>query len=135
MKKQGKTPAIARPVLQGVSEAALSVDSFISAASFLSTTRVLTNAAIAGKKDELRGLKENVIIGHLIPAGTGMKRYRSVHLDEDEKLLEIQKEVDKARREQKVDTSAYADDFDAEELGDMKTVGEPVDIDEGSFEE
>ncbi len=135
MKKQGKTPAIARPVLQGVSEAALSVDSFISAASFLSTTRVLTNAAIAGKKDELRGLKENVIIGHLIPAGTGMKRYRSVHLDEDEKLLELQKDVDRARKEQKVDTSAYADDFDAEELGDMKTVGEPVDIDEGSFEE
>ncbi|MBO8436656.1 MAG: DNA-directed RNA polymerase subunit beta', partial [Spirochaetes bacterium] len=129
MKKQGKTPAIARPVLQGVSEAALSVDSFISAASFLSTTRVLTNAAIAGKKDELRGLKENVIVGHLIPAGTGMKRYRSVRLEEDEKLLELQKEVDRARKEQKVDTSAYADDFDAEELGDMKTVGEVVDSD------
>ena len=133
MKRQGKTPAIARPVLQGVSEAALSVDSFISAASFLSTTKVLTNAAIAGKKDELRGLKENVIIGHLIPAGTGMKRYRSVHLDEDEQLLELQKEVDRVRREQKA--SEPVEDFDAEDLGDMKTVGEMPDMTEVQIEE
>ena len=128
-----KTPAIARPVLQGVSEAALSVDSFISAASFLSTTKVLTNAAIAGKKDELRGLKENVIIGHLIPAGTGMKRYRSVHLDEDEQLLELQKEVDRVRKEQKA--AEPIDDFDAEDLGDMKTVGEISGMEEVSTEE
>ncbi len=132
-KRQGKTPAIARPVLQGVSDAALSVDSFISAASFLSTTRVLTNAAIAGKKDELRGLKENVIIGHLIPAGTGMKRYRNVRLEEDEKLLELQKEVDKARMERRA--AEPIDDLDIEELGDMKTVGAAVDIDDAQLDE
>ena len=132
-KREGRTPAIARPVLQGVSDAALSVDSFISAASFLSTTRVLTNAAIAGKKDELRGLKENVIIGHLIPAGTGMKRYRNVRLEEDEKLLELQKEVDKARAERK--SAEPIEDLDIEDLGDMKTVGASVDIDEGLEDE
>ncbi len=132
-KREGRTPAIARPVLQGVSDAALSVDSFISAASFLSTTRVLTNAAIAGKRDELRGLKENVIIGHLIPAGTGMKRYRNVRLEEDEKLLELQKEVDRARAERKA--AEPIDDLDIEELGDMKTVGAAVDIDEGQIDE
>ena len=133
-KREGRTPAIGRPVLQGVSDAALSVDSFISSASFLSTTKVLTNAAIAGKKDELRGLKENVIIGHLIPAGTGLKRYRTVRLDEDEKLLELQKEVDRARRERKADLPED-DDLDVEEIADMKTVGEPVDIDEPVDEE
>ena len=132
-KKEGKTPAIARPVLQGVSEAALSVDSFISAASFLSTTKVLTEAAIAGKKDKLRGLKENVIIGHLIPAGTGMKRYRSVRLEEDEKLLELQKEVDKARRERKL--AEPQEDLDVEDLGDMKTVGAAVEAEDTQFDE
>lgn len=123
-KREGRQPAIARPVLQGVSDAALSVDSFISAASFLSTTRVLTNSAIAGKKDELRGLKENVIIGHLIPAGTGMKKYRDVHL-EDEHLLEIQAEIDKARKEMKdYGTTSSQEEAEIAELGDMKTVGE-----------
>ncbi len=132
-KKAGGTPAIGRPVLQGVSEAALSVDSFISAASFLSTTKVLTEAAIAGKKDELRGLKENVVIGHLIPAGTGMKRYRNVRLDEDEKLLELQKELDKARRENRI--SEPQPDLDIEDIGDMETVGTAVDIDDSFTEE
>ena len=122
-KKEGKQPAIARPVLQGVSDAALSVDSFISAASFLSTTKVLTNSAIAGKKDELRGLKENVIIGHLIPAGTGMKRYRNVHL-EDEKLLEIQSEKDRERKERKPDAVSAEEEKELQELGDMNTLGE-----------
>ena len=121
-KRQGKQPAIARPVLQGVSEAALSVDSFISAASFLSTTKVLTNAAIAGKKDELRGLKENVIIGHLIPAGTGMKRYRDVHLD-DERLLELQAEKDKEERMKPSEVTS-AEEREIEDIADMKTLGE-----------
>ena len=93
----------------------------------------MTNAAIAGKKDELRGLKENVIIGHLIPAGTGMKRYRNVRLEEDEKLLELQKEVDRARAERK--SAEPIDDLDIEDLGDMKTVGASVDIDEGLEDE
>jgi DNA-directed RNA polymerase subunit beta' len=69
---QGKRPATAKPVLLGITKASLSTDSFISAASFQETTRVLTEAAIMGKKDDLRGLKENVIVGRLIPAGTGL---------------------------------------------------------------
>ncbi len=75
---QGKEPAVARPVLLGITKASLETDSFLSAASFQETTRVLTDAAIKGKVDRLLGLKENVIIGKLIPAGTGMARYRSV---------------------------------------------------------
>jgi DNA-directed RNA polymerase subunit beta' len=68
----GKLPAIYEHVLLGITKASLSTDSFISAASFQETTRVLTEAAIMGKRDELRGLKENVIVGRLIPAGTGL---------------------------------------------------------------
>jgi len=79
--KEGKRPPKARPVLTGITKAALSTDSFISAASFQETTRVLSEAAIAGKRDYLRGLKENVIIGRLIPAGTGRKEYRKVTWD------------------------------------------------------
>ncbi len=76
----GGEPAGGHPVLLGITKASLATDSFLSAASFQETTRVLTDAAIAGKEDELLGLKENVIIGKLIPAATGMKRYRSVRL-------------------------------------------------------
>ncbi|WP_099352734.1 DNA-directed RNA polymerase subunit beta' [Fredinandcohnia onubensis] len=72
----GKAPATGRPVLLGITKASLETDSFLSAASFQETTRVLTDAAIKGKRDELLGLKENVIIGKLVPAGTGMNRYR-----------------------------------------------------------
>ena len=72
----GKIPATGRPVLLGITKASLETDSFLSAASFQETTRVLTDAAIKGKRDELLGLKENVIIGKLVPAGTGMQRYR-----------------------------------------------------------
>ena len=89
--EDGGQPAVARPMFQGITRAALNIDSFISAASFQETTKVLTNAAIAGSSDELRGLKENVIIGHLIPAGTGMKRYRNIKLfDKDKGDLDIQ---------------------------------------------
>ncbi len=73
---EGKYPATGRPVLLGITKASLETDSFLSAASFQETTRVLTDAAIKGKRDELLGLKENVIIGKLVPAGTGMQRYR-----------------------------------------------------------
>jgi DNA-directed RNA polymerase subunit beta' len=76
----GGEPANGHPVLLGITKASLATESFLSAASFQETTRVLTDAAIAGKEDELLGLKENVIIGKLIPAATGMKRYRSVKL-------------------------------------------------------
>src|SRR5262247_1179674 len=76
----GKSPATAQPVLLGITKASLSTDSFISAASFQETTRVLTEAAISGKTDDLRGLKENVIVGRLIPAGTGLSAYTRVEL-------------------------------------------------------
>ncbi|MEC1717477.1 DNA-directed RNA polymerase subunit beta' [Schinkia azotoformans] len=78
---QGGRPAVARPVLLGITKASLETESFLSAASFQETTRVLTDAAIKGKRDELLGLKENVIIGKLVPAGTGMTRYRKVRYD------------------------------------------------------
>ena len=74
----GKTPALGKPILLGITKAALETDSFLSAASFQETTRILTDAAIKGKVDTLSGLKENVIIGKLIPAGTGSKAYRDV---------------------------------------------------------
>jgi DNA-directed RNA polymerase subunit beta' len=77
---QGKRPATAKPVLLGITKASLSTDSFISAASFQETTRVLTEAAISGKTDDLRGLKENVIVGRLIPAGTGLSNYTRVEV-------------------------------------------------------
>jgi DNA-directed RNA polymerase subunit beta' len=76
----GSEPASARPKLQGITRASLTTDSWLSAASFQETTRVLTEAAIRGKRDPLLGLKENVIIGKLIPAGTGMSRYRSIRI-------------------------------------------------------
>lgn len=91
VKEEGGQPAVARPMFQGITKAALNIDSFISAASFQETTKVLTNAAIAVSSDELRGLKENVIIGHLIPAGTGMKQYRDIKLfDKNKSDLDIQ---------------------------------------------
>ena len=85
-KKKGKKPAefrdaepaMSEPVLLGITSASLSTDSWISAASFQETTKVLTDAAIEGKMDHLLGLKENVIMGHLIPAGTGLKKFRDV---------------------------------------------------------
>ena len=73
---EGKTPATGRPVLLGITKASLETDSFLSAASFQETTRILTDAAIHGRVDHLNGLKENVIIGKLIPAGTGARKYR-----------------------------------------------------------
>jgi DNA-directed RNA polymerase subunit beta' len=81
---QGLRPAAAKRVLLGITKASLATESFLSAASFQETTRVLTEAAIKGKEDRLIGLKENVIIGKLIPAGTGMKRYRNIAVEKIE---------------------------------------------------
>ena len=81
MEKEGKQPAEGKQVMLGITKASLATNSFLSAASFQETTKVLTEAAIKGKVDPLIGLKENVIIGKLIPAGTGMKRYRDVRLN------------------------------------------------------
>jgi DNA-directed RNA polymerase subunit beta' len=87
VKKSGGTPATSEPLLLGITKASLSTESFISASSFQETTKVLTEAAISGKEDELRGLKENVIMGRLIPAGTGLGAYK--HLD-----IEVETPVD-----------------------------------------
>ncbi len=95
--KDGGSPAVGRRALLGITKASLATESFLSAASFQETTRVLTEAAIKGKEDNLIGLKENVIIGKLIPAGTGMRRYRAIDvsplnakadIEDDERKLE-----------------------------------------------
>jgi DNA-directed RNA polymerase subunit beta' len=78
------TPATAEPLLLGITKASLSTESFISAASFQETTKVLTEAAIQGKRDKLTGLKENVIMGRLIPAGTGLSRYMRMEIESEE---------------------------------------------------
>jgi DNA-directed RNA polymerase subunit beta' len=83
MHKKGKKPAVGTPILLGITKASLTTDSFISAASFQETTRVLTEAASAGKRDFLQGLKENVIMGHLIPAGTGFKIHQNIEIEKD----------------------------------------------------
>jgi len=90
----GGQPAKGHPLLVGITKASLSTDSFVSAASFQETTRVLTEAAIEGKVDRLRGLKENVIMGKLIPAGTGMSTYRDMQLAEDETIRPPEDDMD-----------------------------------------
>lgn len=87
---KGLRPAVAKRVLLGITKASLATDSFLSAASFQETTRVLTDAAIKGKEDHLIGLKENVILGKLIPAGTGMKKYRNIAIEKDEPVVEVE---------------------------------------------
>jgi len=92
---EGGEPAQEKPVLLGITKASLATDSFLSAASFQETTRVLTEAAIKGKMDPLLGLKENVIIGKLVPAGTGMSRYRNVEINQvDEEIADLTEPVD-----------------------------------------
>jgi DNA-directed RNA polymerase subunit beta' len=85
----GEEPAVARPVLLGITKASLETESFISAASFQDTTRVLTEASTLGKTDTLEGFKENVIMGHLIPAGTGFKLYSNIEVHPAEGVEEI----------------------------------------------
>jgi DNA-directed RNA polymerase subunit beta' len=98
----GKRPAVARPMLLGITKASLDTDSWLSAASFQETTRILTDAAIKGKVDHLKGLKENVIIGHLLPAGTGLRgplkspETIAKEKEEAERLAELKKSEDEA---------------------------------------
>jgi len=105
---EGKRPAIAEPLLLGITKASLSTESFISAASFQETTKVLTQAAIEGKVDYLRGLKENVIMGRLIPAGTGLARYRHLRL-----MTEAQAQTVAAAQPEERATDAGDDDQEA----------------------
>ena len=99
---KGLRPAVAKRVLLGITKASLATDSFLSAASFQETTRVLTDAAIKGKEDHLIGLKENVILGKLIPAGTGMKKYRNIAIEKDEPEVE---EVEETEEVEEIDVA------------------------------
>ena len=87
--EEGKRPATGKRVLLGITKASLATDSFLSAASFQETTRVLTEAAVKGKIDDLVGIKENVIIGKLIPAGTGMQKYQNIHINTEKELEKV----------------------------------------------
>ncbi len=117
----GKEPPEGKQVMLGITKAALATNSFLSAASFQETTRVLTDAAIKGKVDPLVGLKENVIIGKLIPAGTGMKCYRSVQLDTDEAAEEF-------LRQREAAASSYLEDDDRPPADEEQE--EPLEIEE-----
>lgn len=122
--EEGKTPADGKQVLLGITKASLATNSFLSAASFQETTKVLTEAAIKGKVDPLIGLKENVIIGKLIPAGTGMKRYRDVRLNTDlseEDSLEVseeEEELSEKFEEYRDESFDDTEDMDAEDYMD-----------------
>ena len=115
LKEEGKVPAEGKRILLGISKSSLATDSFLSAASFQETTRVLTEAAIRGKKDELVGLKENVIIGKIIPAGTGMLKYRNIKVKEDETVLKKQMEEEMKRKKREIDDTNLFKDFDEDE--------------------
>jgi DNA-directed RNA polymerase subunit beta' len=114
----GGRPAIGRPLLLGITKASLSTDSFISAASFQETTRVLTEASINGAVDGLRGLKENVIVGRLIPAGTGMEYYRNIQLSPEieEAAAQVQQEVTAAFEEAERELELMRQEGEAEEM-------------------
>ena len=128
---EGKQPAEGSQVMLGITKASLATDSFMSAASFQETTKVLTDAAIKSKVDPLNGLKENVIIGKLIPAGTGMKRYRSVKLDtemdeinffDDDDEIDFGDDLESIELEDAVDTDADAEDEAEENASDLESV-------------
>ncbi|MGI5848638.1 MAG: DNA-directed RNA polymerase subunit beta' [Christensenellales bacterium] len=116
MISEGKKPATAKRVLLGITKASLATDSFLSAASFQETTRVLTEAAIKGKTDPLLGLKENVIIGKLIPAGTGMKRYKNIDVIKNILNEDILSEID---QNNKPYTDAYSGQVYDHNISDM----------------
>ncbi len=127
--KRKKLVAVGMPIIQGITQASLSTESFLSAASFQRTTHVLTNAAIKGKVDKLYGLKENVIIGNIIPAGTGLNKYVEIKVDhlheEEEKVEEIFKEVAEEQEEKEIDI--FKEDFkrSKEKTSDQITDQEP----------
>ena len=123
---EGKEPAEGKQVMLGITKAALATNSFLSAASFQETTKVLTEAAIKGKVDPLIGLKENVIIGKLIPAGTGMKRYRNVLLDSDMKLNDTISFDEEIAFEEGAETTETAETEGTEETGDALTTDPEV---------
>ncbi len=127
--KRKKLVAIGMPIIQGITQASLSTESFLSAASFQRTTHVLTNASIKGKVDKLYGLKENVIIGNIIPAGTGLNKYGEIEVDylheEEEKVEEIFKEVGGEQKKREIDIFKEKDEGSKEKISDHTTDKEP----------
>ncbi|MDI9427078.1 MAG: DNA-directed RNA polymerase subunit beta', partial [Spirochaetota bacterium] len=133
--EEGGQAAVARPILLGITRASLKIDSFFAAASFQETTRVLTDAAIKGEVDQLRGLKENVIIGHLIPAGTGMKQYRQLRLfdaENDDLNALVEEVLEKRKQERELAPPAILQDRTSEISFEETTI---FDNDEGFSEE
>lgn len=128
---EGGTPATYSQIILGITKAALATNSFLSAASFQETTRVLTEAAIKGKVDHLEGLKENVIIGKLIPAGTGMRRYRDIKLDygPNEEFMRIYEEA------QRNNFAGFEDDDEPGEMAQTADAEGLEIIDDNAFEE
>ena len=123
---EDKQPAEYKLTLQGITKAALAANSFLSAASFQETTKVLTDAAIKGKTDKLQGLKENVIIGKLIPAGTGMKRYRNVSVDYGVNAQVIEQYLEEQRRLREAELQARNREKESAEEAAAETVEEAV---------
>ena len=105
-KHRGKQPLTVEPVLLGITKASLATESFISAASFQETTRVLTEAAVRGLRDELRGLKENVIVGRLIPAGTGFAHHAERRRTREQDLAEQLKELEESQAAEEAEADA-----------------------------
>ncbi len=104
LRAQGKKVAVAKPVLLGITQASLDTESFISAASFQETTRILAEASISGQVDHLYGLKENVIVGKLIPAGTGIRSFKEKYLGED--ISELERKAQEEESRERVEESA-----------------------------
>jgi DNA-directed RNA polymerase subunit beta' len=115
LEAQGKEPLTIEPVLLGITKASLATESFISAASFQETTRVLTEAAVRGLKDELRGLKENVIVGRLIPAGTGFAHHAERRRTREQDLADQLKELEETQRAEAEEAEAAEAAAQAEE--------------------
>ena len=138
MEAEGKAPAAGEQIMLGITKASLATDSFLSAASFQETTKVLTEAAIKGKVDHLVGLKENVIIGKHIPAGTGMKKYRDVALNTDahmEETIELSME-DEDEASELPEVSDTAEEVqDAGIQAEEESVGDEVSADDAVMAE
>jgi len=127
--RRKKIVAVGMPIIQGITQASLSTESFLSAASFQRTTHVLTNASIKGKVDKLYGLKENVIIGNIIPAGTGLDEYREIEVDyshdEEEKVEELFKEIEGEQKGKKIEIFKEEDEGSKEKISNHTKDQEP----------
>ena len=141
MTAEDKVPATGEQIMLGITKASLATDSFLSAASFQETTKVLTEAAIKGKVDHLVGLKENVIIGKHIPAGTGMKKYRNIHLNTDLRLEdEVDLEEDLDEEDMSDEAVQAGEEIDSDDIAEMDNISEDelndeIDFDEADFDD